>query len=100
MREGLTLCAVVASRSQATVAPDLLEALLREVAGVQLADHHRQLVDAEALSQLRVLARLPATAHCAQGRLPETRLKAACNTKPSSLSSASVSFVSESLLYT
>jgi hypothetical protein len=48
----------------ARLAPDLLEALLREVAGIQLADHHRQLVDAEALGQLRVLARLPAAAEC------------------------------------
>lgn len=46
--------------STASTAPDVLEALRVEVAGVQLGDDHGQLVDAQRLGQLRVLARLPA----------------------------------------
>ena len=48
-----------------------MKAVLREAAGVELADDDGQLVDAEALGELRVLPCLPAGTHRAEGRLPE-----------------------------
>ena len=70
------------SAAPLTSAPDLIEAVLGEAAGVELADDNRELVDAEALGQLRVLPRLPAGPHRAQRRLPEARLEAACRIRP------------------
>ena len=62
-----SLCAQAERRR----APDLIEAVLGEAANVELADDDGQLIDAEALGQLRVLPRLPADTNRPESRFPE-----------------------------